>query len=135
MSYNGWSNYPTWNVALWLGNEPATYEDSRRITRENAHKGRSHVADALRDYVEELAGEPLTEASFVADLLGHAIGEVDWFELADSMMDEDESSESGRIDITTVGILLMLAGFAYLAAHIVAFAMRAVDTVRPALGG
>lgn len=44
-------------------------------------------------------------------------------------------AESGRIDATTVGILLMLAGFAYLAAHIVAFAMRAVDTVRPALGG
>lgn len=42
-------------------------------------------------------------------------------------------SESGRIDATTVGILLMLAGFAYLAAHIVAFAMRAMDTVGGAL--
>tara|TARA_R100001510_G_C7457248_1_gene79386 strand:+ start:106 stop:426 length:321 start_codon:yes stop_codon:yes gene_type:complete len=25
MSYNGWANYETWNVALWLDNDPISY--------------------------------------------------------------------------------------------------------------
>tara|TARA_Y100001963_G_C6680202_1_gene399469 strand:+ start:756 stop:992 length:237 start_codon:yes stop_codon:yes gene_type:complete len=24
--YNGWTNYETWNVALWIGNEPPFYQ-------------------------------------------------------------------------------------------------------------
>ena len=26
MSYNGWTNYETWNVALWLDNDYESYE-------------------------------------------------------------------------------------------------------------
>ena len=25
MSYNGWKNYETWNVALWIGNDEGMY--------------------------------------------------------------------------------------------------------------
>ena len=32
MSYNGWKNYETWNVALWMGNE-GIYNIARRIAR------------------------------------------------------------------------------------------------------
>ena len=29
MEYNGWKNYETWNVALWIGNDYPTYEASQ----------------------------------------------------------------------------------------------------------
>ena len=28
--YNGWTNYETWNVALWIDNEECLYDLSRR---------------------------------------------------------------------------------------------------------
>jgi hypothetical protein len=30
-TYNGWRNYETWNVALWLQNEEALYELTRCV--------------------------------------------------------------------------------------------------------
>lgn len=30
MGYNGFSNYATWNVALWLNNEPSFYNAARK---------------------------------------------------------------------------------------------------------
>ena len=29
-TYNGWTNYETWNVGLWLGNDQGLYEMARR---------------------------------------------------------------------------------------------------------
>ena len=29
MSYNGFANYETWNVALWIGNDEVFYSDAR----------------------------------------------------------------------------------------------------------
>lgn len=30
-TYNGWKNWSTWNVALWLGNDEDLYKISRRF--------------------------------------------------------------------------------------------------------
>lgn len=29
-TYNGWTNYQTWNVALWIGNVEGLYNEARR---------------------------------------------------------------------------------------------------------
>lgn len=42
-TYNGWKNWATWNVALWLGNDEALYKLSRRFV---SYKD---LADALEE--------------------------------------------------------------------------------------
>jgi len=61
--YDGWKNYETWCTALWIDNEPGTYETRREMAqrawdiaegtkywtrRESAVFG---LADSLRDWV------------------------------------------------------------------------------------
>ena len=41
-TYNGWQNYATWNVALWLQNDPGLYEMARGY-RHHGYKSLSHM--------------------------------------------------------------------------------------------
>ena len=86
-TYNGWTNYPTWNVALWLGNEEGRYLAALELAAQK-YEYDFERAEAFKDWVtDELA--PDLGASFAADLLGYALGEVDWQEVADSFKDEE----------------------------------------------
>lgn len=96
--YNGWTNYETWATALWLDNDYATHCYWQEVTRqcrdaapqaEQVEKGywsveeaaRFTLADRLKNEVEE--GSPLQEGSLYSDLLGAALQEVNWREIAD----------------------------------------------------
>ena len=50
MSYNGWSNYETWLVNLWIDNEPGTSEEARGIARANRNKSAMIVGQAIREW-------------------------------------------------------------------------------------
>ena len=41
-TYNGWANYETWNVALWLGNDE-TFLEEAQMWAEHGYKSLSHV--------------------------------------------------------------------------------------------
>ena len=89
-TYNGWKNYPTWNVNLWLNNDEGLYHQTLAMvseTRNHAKLVRVETADMLKSFVcEELA--PDLGASFAADLLGYALDQVDWFEIADAWLED-----------------------------------------------
>jgi hypothetical protein len=87
--YNGWANRATWCVALWLGNEEGLYHDATAIARRKT-KHAVERDDAMREYVEELCGEPLT-SGFVGDLLGIALAQVDWREVVESFREKARS--------------------------------------------
>lgn len=64
-TYNGWSNWETWLVALHY--EPTSKEE----------------LDIIKDHIEEEIGS--IESIFIKDLLGGA--EINWRELEDRMED------------------------------------------------
>ena len=41
-TYNGWTNYETWNVALWLGNDEGLYQMAQEWA-EHGYKSLSHM--------------------------------------------------------------------------------------------
>lgn len=46
--YNGWYNYQTWNVSLWLNNEEAWYQSMRFFMLENPEGTYSDLIDVLQ---------------------------------------------------------------------------------------
>lgn len=102
--YNGWTNYETWCVSLWLSNDEYNYQATRDMAEEHAagydetdegrHSATNDLAIELKEFVDTLAEETCpgsrTGASFVCDLLGAALGEVDYFEIATNLLSEIE---------------------------------------------
>lgn len=92
MAYNGWKNYETWAVYTWLTNE----EGSERAVREKADEfleGDGNEDAAARELAEWLkedleSGVPEeTDNTVYGDLLGAALSEVDWYELAEAFLE------------------------------------------------
>jgi len=105
-TYNGWKNYPTWCVNLWLANDQglhdATCEQVASVladlhpsspywTAEESY--RYNVADALKKWLEDDV-LPDLGASFSSDLLGWALAQVDWDEIADAWIETARDIES-----------------------------------------
>jgi hypothetical protein len=115
--YNGWTNYETWNVKLWMDNSQGDYEFWREqtrdcwrgrhrrdswevgcsITRTPKQRAVRRLSELLKDQHEEVANDMLENAkqssSMWADLLGAALSEVDWDEIAESLLEEFEDDE------------------------------------------
>jgi hypothetical protein len=88
-TYNGWKNYPTWAVNLWLSNDEELYNQTVEMAEAYANLDRPKIelADSMKTWVrDELT--PDLGASFVSDLLGWAFDHVDWLEIASHWYDD-----------------------------------------------
>ena len=111
--YNGWTNYQTWAVKLWLDDDEWRQELQFTLLNEAVNEawkpkaGRDEetpqvqdvslrLADLLADYVDE--HNPLADtATMYADLMRYAINnEVNWREIADHIIIAHSNWERGK---------------------------------------
>ncbi len=90
--YNGWTNYETWNWKLWLDNDHGTYlhwqDETQHICTEATDRD-----DAVDTLMERLKDDcevnvPESVCGSYADMLSAAIGEINFHEIAESMIDD-----------------------------------------------
>ena len=95
--YNGWTNYETWLVKLWIDNDQGDQEYWLERATE-AHEKHSQgdmspvfrLSDELKSSFEDQACDLAGVTGFWVDLVGAALSNVDWREIAQSMLDDAE---------------------------------------------
>lgn len=102
--YNGWTNYETWLVNLWLNNDEFIVEWMVEKVRElrdfyaeddedgpcvdNASVLRA-MTIAVEDYMTEMVLEGIEDASLRFDILVQFLREVNWEEIAAHVIDAE----------------------------------------------
>jgi len=100
--YNGWTNYETWLVKLWMDNDEGSErrwsnEAEQTFKRCNPRYGntqsqqaRNDLADSIKDAHEahylEVLRHAKQECSWISDMIGAAMSEVNWGEIAESLL-------------------------------------------------
>lgn len=90
--YQGWTNYETWVVKLWMDSEENSYnywqERARELVKEKGEYITLTLADELKEGHEEAMEDAwMAEAGVYTDLLYSALGEVNWYEIAEFILE------------------------------------------------
>lgn len=114
-TYNGWTNYETWAVKLWMDNDESSYRYWQEAAQDawaeartrypnqfmgRAENARMLLADRLKADYDSQSEHPVfaaAEGSAYADLLNAALSEVNWREIADALLDDvDKDAEAAK---------------------------------------
>lgn len=108
--YNGWTNYATWNVALWLDNEQDSYNEYRAFGRTIQHLDPATQLRKLTAYIRRYVNRSWGSSSCSADLWGWAaayigtkssydrrlqwaLNRIDYADLLDSLLREMQEED------------------------------------------
>ncbi len=107
--YDGWTNYETWAIAIWLDSDQATYSYWCKQARQHREKSsrcqqviddtwsaedaaKYNLADQLKEEITGNAPDVLKGA--YSDLLNASLGEVNWDEIAAHYLEKDDEASS-----------------------------------------
>ena len=107
--YNGWTNYETWLVNLWIDNEQWSQEQCRELAEVYAEDEECpyQLSRDIKSFVEDdeadcfgirQTTEGKLASSMVSDLVSAALSEVDWQEIAEHFFEaaKEEAAYSAR---------------------------------------
>ena len=84
--YNGWTNYETWNAALWLDTD--YYEEIAK----NVYEIAGALAEFIKRDQEELMPE-MPQSGMFTDLLNKSFAEINWFEIAEHILEDIDEED------------------------------------------
>ena len=83
---NGWANYPTWCVALWIDNEEVRYNYWQDVAKNTPDV--QALAERLKDEHDCAAVTVVKSRGVFSDLLGYVLEQVNWEEIARSLLED-----------------------------------------------
>jgi hypothetical protein len=105
-TYNGWPNYDTWLVNLWIRNSEGDAEywqeqaeeivegenldetNSAAIDDRTWYRMQNQLADAMKETFQEMAEETLGEAGMFADMINATLDRVEWRSIAEDFIED-----------------------------------------------
>lgn len=106
-TYNGWTNYETWNVALHLDNDQGSQELMQEYAQECVDEALSDnesdiraaatysLSKRIEEFHDEMHEQTVTVSGVFCDLLSAALRAVDWHEIARHYVDDIELFSAG----------------------------------------
>lgn len=91
--YNGWNNYETWMIALWMDNSPGDQEFWREVAEDCIGHNPEDQDDQLYDLSKRLEDHwresiPESVEGVWLDCINSTLSEVDWREIAEHILDD-----------------------------------------------
>lgn len=88
LTYNGWTNYATWNVNLWCDNESGMYFRKLNLLESLGHPCTAFDAETIAIAVLGERGTPDLSGPDSVDEPGWRWQDVNWEEIAEHWADE-----------------------------------------------
>ena len=97
--YNGWTNYETWLVNIWVDNDKKLYFMMKDIINSHDWTDKAYeLSKVLQETYEQQAENTGLKVGLMSDLLNGALRAVNWYELADHYITDYKDEEGGNYE-------------------------------------